>query len=199
MGQTVADAALTIPPSTEVATAVTGAAYYNNDLDPDTATTLFVLDTNLDQIAIQSPANAGILAATGKLGVDADSDAGFDIHYTPDDTTADGRGLAVLKVNGTAPVGCAGVQAEQVEQALLGGVHIGQHVPGSGAAGAPRPRRARSRRRARGCGGRCPVEHGLKETTLGSLRCRKPASTSAPTPTVRLWPPRRKLVLAHMT
>ncbi len=136
MGQTVADAALTIPPSTEVATAVTGAAYYNNDLDPDTATTLFVLDTNLDQIAIQSPANAGILAATGKLGVDADSDAGFDIHYTPDDTTADGRGLAVLKVNGTAPVGCAGVQAEQVEQALLGGVHIGQHVPGSG----PTPR-----------------------------------------------------------
>jgi Domain of unknown function (DUF4394) len=31
---------------------------------------------------------------------DAGSDAGFDIHYSPDGTTADGRGLAALQVNG---------------------------------------------------------------------------------------------------
>lgn len=42
-------------------------------------TTLFDLDTTFDQVAIQSPANAGSLAATGKLGVDTGVDAGFDI------------------------------------------------------------------------------------------------------------------------
>jgi hypothetical protein len=54
-------------------------------------------------VAIQSPANAGLLAATGTLGVDADagSDAGFDIHYSADGPGADGRGLAALKVKGT--------------------------------------------------------------------------------------------------
>ena len=100
-GVTVADAPLTTPPSTQPATGVSGAAYYNNDLDPATATTLFTLDPGRDQVAIQSPANAGTLAATGTLSVDADGDAGFDIHYSPDGTTADGRGLAALKVKGT--------------------------------------------------------------------------------------------------
>jgi hypothetical protein len=71
---------------------VTGAAYYNNDGDPDTATTLFTLDPSRDQVAIQSPANAGLLAATGTLGVDADGDVGFDIHYSADGASADGRG-----------------------------------------------------------------------------------------------------------
>jgi hypothetical protein len=103
VGVTVVDAPLTVPPATGVAAGVTGAAYYNNDLDPATATTLFTLDTTGDQVAIQSPANAGTLVPTGTLGVDADagSDAGFDIHYTQDGASADGRGLAALKVNGT--------------------------------------------------------------------------------------------------
>ena len=103
-GQTAVDTTLTIPPATETATGVTGAAYTNNDLDPATATTLFALDTNRDQIAIQSPANAGLLAATGKLGVDVDagSDAGFDIQNpTGHDGISNGRGLATLKVNGS--------------------------------------------------------------------------------------------------
>jgi hypothetical protein len=102
-GVTVADTPLTIPPATQPATGISGAAYYNNDLDPATATTLFVLDPNQDQVAIQSPANAGLLAPTGTLGVDADagSDAGFDIHYTADGASADGWGLAALKVQGT--------------------------------------------------------------------------------------------------
>jgi hypothetical protein len=101
-GVTVADAPLTIPPATQPATGISGAAYYNNDLDPATATTLFTFDPTQDQVAIQSPANAGLLAATGTLGVDADagSDAGFDIHYTADGASADGRGLAALKVEG---------------------------------------------------------------------------------------------------
>jgi hypothetical protein len=102
-GATVADTPLTTPPATGVAAGISGAAYYNNDLDRDTATTLFVVDPNMDQVAIQSPANAGTLAATGNLRVDveAGSDTGFDIHYSTGGATADGRGLAALKVKGS--------------------------------------------------------------------------------------------------
>ena len=83
-GVTVANGTLTYtaPPAAPVAaTGVTGAAYTNNDLNqPATATTLFDVDTLMDQIAIQSPPGNGILAATGKLGLDADVVTGFDIY-----------------------------------------------------------------------------------------------------------------------
>ena len=61
------------------ATGVTGAAYTNNDADPNTGTTLFDVDSTLDQVAIQSPPNAGSLVATGKLGVDTGTDVAVDI------------------------------------------------------------------------------------------------------------------------
>lgn len=81
------------------ATGVTGAAYTNNDLAADTATSLFDLDTTLDQVALQSPANSGALAATGKLGVDAGSDAGFDIYSNlVRGKTASVQGFATLRV-----------------------------------------------------------------------------------------------------
>ncbi|MGW6542225.1 DUF4394 domain-containing protein [Streptomyces massasporeus] len=86
----------TTPPST--AMGVTGAAYTNNDLDPATATTLFDLDTMADRISLQSPANAGTLAPVGNLGVDADLNAGFDIHYSP--ATGANHGYATLKTAG---------------------------------------------------------------------------------------------------
>ena len=83
-GVTVANGTLTYtaPPAAAVpATGVTGAAYTNNDLDqPATATTLFDLDTMMDQVVIQSPPGNGILAATGKLRFDAGAVAGFDIY-----------------------------------------------------------------------------------------------------------------------
>ncbi|MBC9716169.1 DUF4394 domain-containing protein [Streptomyces sp. TRM66268-LWL] len=79
-GTTAADGTLTNPtPPGGTALGVTGAAYTNNDLDAATGTTLFDLDTSADQIAIQSPANNGSLAPTGKLGVDAGAASGFDI------------------------------------------------------------------------------------------------------------------------
>jgi Domain of unknown function (DUF4394) len=70
------------PPAAAVAAlGVTAAAYTNNDLNqPSTGTTLFDLDSTLDQIVIQSPPGNGILVATGQLGVDASSQAGFDIY-----------------------------------------------------------------------------------------------------------------------
>jgi hypothetical protein len=83
-GVTAANGTLTYtaPPAAPVAaTGVTAAAYTNNDLNqPSTATTLFDIDTMLDQIVIQSPPANGILVATGKLGVDAGAPAGFDIY-----------------------------------------------------------------------------------------------------------------------
>lgn len=87
-GVTVVDDPLDYPPATPVnaegptATFVTGSAYTNNDLSPNTATTLYALDTMLDQVDLQSPPNDGTLAATGKLGVDAGSAVGFDIYST---------------------------------------------------------------------------------------------------------------------
>ena len=78
---TLTDATLTFPgpPPADRRAASPASAYTNNDADPNTATTLFDLDTALDQVEIQSPANAGLLVPTGKLGVDAGADVGFDI------------------------------------------------------------------------------------------------------------------------
>ena len=77
-GTTTVDGALTNPPNP--ATGVTGAMYTNNDADPNTATTLFDVDSALDQVSIQSPPNNGTLAATGKLGVDTTPDVAADIY-----------------------------------------------------------------------------------------------------------------------
>jgi hypothetical protein len=66
------------PPVT--ATGIVGAGYTNNDADPNTATTLYDLDSLLDQVSIQAPPNAGSLNPVGKLGVDAGPQVGFDVH-----------------------------------------------------------------------------------------------------------------------
>jgi len=102
-GQTQTDAPLNYPgpPAVSPATGLTGAAYTNNDLDMNTGTTLFDIDTSLDQVAIQSPPNAGSLVATGKLTVDADTPVGFDIYTTLKDGVAvNNSGFASLVVSG---------------------------------------------------------------------------------------------------
>lgn len=88
----------TTPPST--AMGVTGAAYTNNDLNTSTATSLFDIDTLADRVSLQSPANAGTLAPTGNLGVNAGPNAGFDIHFSPKHGT--NRGFATLNTAGAA-------------------------------------------------------------------------------------------------
>lgn len=96
---TTADGVLTnptTPPST--ALGVTGAAYTNNDLDAATATSLFDIDTTNDRVSLQSPANAGSLAPTGNLGVNAGPSAGFDIYYAP--KTGMNSGFAALETGG---------------------------------------------------------------------------------------------------
>jgi Domain of unknown function (DUF4394) len=100
-GATVADTTLTIPPATTPAMGIAAAAYTNNDLDPNTATTLLDLDTAADQVAVQSPANAGLLAATGKLLVDAGPVAGFDIYSRISAGTSQGnQGFATVATLG---------------------------------------------------------------------------------------------------
>lgn len=74
------DTALSYPPAAPPATGLSGAAYTNNDLDASTGTTLFDIDTMRNQVAIQSPANNGLLAPTGALTVDAEAPIGFDIY-----------------------------------------------------------------------------------------------------------------------
>ncbi|MFD3657681.1 DUF4394 domain-containing protein [Streptomyces sp. NPDC058620] len=86
----------TMPPST--ALGVTGAGYTNNDLKAATATTLFDIDTTNDRVSLQSPANAGTLAPTGNLGVDAGPSAGFDIYYRA--SNGSNHGFAALKTGG---------------------------------------------------------------------------------------------------
>ena len=82
---------------------VTGAGYTNNDADPNTATTFFDLDSALDQVVVQSPANSGMLAATGKLGVDAGPAIGFDVYSAiRNGTTVSVRAFASLNVDGSA-------------------------------------------------------------------------------------------------
>ena len=70
-GSTVNDSTLDYTPGSP-AIGVVGSAYTNNDLNAATATTLYALDSNLNQIALQSPANAGTLAATGSLTAQCD-------------------------------------------------------------------------------------------------------------------------------
>jgi hypothetical protein len=90
----------TAPPAAPVtATGVVGSAYTNNDSDPNTATTLYDIDSMLDQVAVQAPPNNGILGATGKLGVDTSPVVGSDIYsVVRDGTTVDVLGFASLTV-----------------------------------------------------------------------------------------------------
>lgn len=100
-GTTTTDGTLSYPPTPPPATGLTGAAYTNNDSDSNTATTLYDIDSTLDQVAIQAPANAGTLSATGKLGVDTLSVVGFDIYSTiRNGTTVGVQGFASLSVDG---------------------------------------------------------------------------------------------------
>lgn len=85
------------------ATGITGAAYTNNDADPNTATSLYTIDSSLDQVNIQAPPNAGTQNQTGKLTVDTTPNVGFDIYSTiRNNSTVNVEGFASLTVGGTA-------------------------------------------------------------------------------------------------
>jgi hypothetical protein len=103
---TAKDTALTnpaVPPATGTTPAkgVTAVGYTNNDTEQATATTLFDLDTELDRIAIQSPANAGTLAPAGNLPADVGLEAGLDVYSTLEDgRTVANDAYATVEVDG---------------------------------------------------------------------------------------------------
>ncbi len=70
------------------ATGVSGAAYTNNDVDPATPTTLYDIDTTLDDLVIQSPPNDGTLTRVGDLGRSTSGAVGFDIRTIAGANTA---------------------------------------------------------------------------------------------------------------
>jgi Domain of unknown function (DUF4394) len=96
-GVTIADTALNYTVNV-TALGIVGAAYTNNDLDPNTNTTLYDLDATLDQIVVQSPPNSGALVANGKLTVDATAVVGFDTYSKlRNGVTVDVQSLAAIK------------------------------------------------------------------------------------------------------
>lgn len=66
----------------QTARKVNAAAYTNNDNDATTGTALFYLDTKKDVLATTAAPNDGVLTEVGPLGIDAQGDAGLDIHST---------------------------------------------------------------------------------------------------------------------
>lgn len=112
-GVTVVDLTLNYTPGTP-ALGVTGAAYTNNDLHADTATTLFDVDSSLNQVVLQSPPNNGSLAAVGKLGVDPDAPVGFDVY------SALGLGGATFVNRAFASLVTGGVSAFYTVELLTG-------------------------------------------------------------------------------
>ena len=99
-GVTAVDVPLSYAPGM-VAVGIGGAAYTNNDLSLNTGTTLYDIDFKLDQVVLQSPANAGTLAPTGKLGVNASYRVGFDIYSTVrEGETVEIEGYASLQTAG---------------------------------------------------------------------------------------------------
>jgi len=133
-GVTLNDGTLTytaLPAAAVPATGINGAAYTNNDVeDPalaKTGTTLFDLDTTLDQVALQSPANTGLLVATGKLGVDAATVGGFDIYSDlTGGVTTSNTGYASLTASGSNALYSVNVLTGVVKR--LGGFPAGLGV-----------------------------------------------------------------------
>jgi Domain of unknown function (DUF4394) len=101
---TTVDGTLANPaPATPPALGVTGVAYTNNDLDANTGTTLYDVDTTLDQVSIQAPANNGSLNPAGKLLVDTNTAVGFDIYSRLEGNATTGvRALAALTTGGSS-------------------------------------------------------------------------------------------------
>ena len=101
-GTTTTDGPLNYTAGTPAA-GVTGAAYTNNDADPNTGTTLFDFDSVLDQVAVQSPPNNGSLVATGKFGVDSGPEIGADIYsVVRQGTTVENHAFASVRSGSTS-------------------------------------------------------------------------------------------------
>ncbi len=134
-GITLNDGALNtgVPPAAGVPAplvpGVLAAAYTNNDdsvavpAAADTGTTMFVVNGVTDQVMLQSPPNAGVVVATGKLGIDTTGPVGFDIYSEPrQGVTRQNRALVSATVAGATDgrVGLYGVDLLTGKASLAG-------------------------------------------------------------------------------
>ena len=119
------------------------AAAYTNSFANATTTSLFDIDSNLDIVVQQNPANAGTLQTITPLGLDATNNVGYDIEGSSN------TGFAAIQLNGdssskfyiinTSPMSPAtfiGLIGGQANRVLLSGLAI---VPGSSAVVPNRP------------------------------------------------------------
>ncbi|SIO56059.1 protein of unknown function [Singulisphaera sp. GP187] len=74
-----------------------GGAAYVNSIGANASTTLYVIDSTHDVLAIQNSANGGGLATVGPLGIDVSAVVGFDIRSI----SGQNFGYATLAVGGT--------------------------------------------------------------------------------------------------
>lgn len=72
------------------------AAGYTNSISGTTSTSLYVIDSTLDILALQNPPNAGTLNTVGSLGINVGNQASFDISVR-------GTAYATYTNNGTGP------------------------------------------------------------------------------------------------
>jgi len=104
-GVTVTDTTLSVagaPAGSPAPQGITAAAYTNNDTDATTGTLLYAIDTAMNTLVTQTPANAGLLSTIGQLGVDVGPNTFFDIftRLPTGNQPQNNRGLIVYQVTG---------------------------------------------------------------------------------------------------
>lgn len=105
------------------------AAAYTNNFAGATSTTLYVLDTALDILAIQNPPNNGVLNTVGALGINFSNLAGFDISTSGGVNTAfASSGSSLYGIN----LGTGGAT-------LLGGIGNGRNLRDISVTAVPEP------------------------------------------------------------
>jgi len=115
------------------------AAGYTNSMAGATATTLYVIDSNLDILATQNPPNDGVLNTVGPLGANASEIVGFDI-------AADGnRAFAAVTAQGATTSDLHSIDLTTGAATRVGTIGGGEavrglaYMPSTGAAPAVQP------------------------------------------------------------
>jgi hypothetical protein len=117
-------------------------AGYTNSYAGATATTLYDIDSGLDVLARQVPANAGTLSTVGALGVDSSAVVGFDI------MAGSNMAYAALQTEGSTTSGFYSVNLTNGAATLVGAIGSAEAIRAIAIAPARRPEQRRAGRSA---------------------------------------------------
>lgn len=92
------------------------AAAYSNNTDTATVTSLYVIDQDLNILALQNPPNNGLLTTIGSLNVNVAGDVGFDI-------APDGTAYAALILMGQTDPGLYTINLQTGAATLVGAIN----------------------------------------------------------------------------